>query len=61
MKSVETHPHLNDRLLPYFDGNYCVEEILWREKITRRDLYSALEKLKSTLIVAHSTDIFQLR
>ncbi|EFA86403.1 UPF0171 family protein [Heterostelium album PN500] len=46
------------RLVPYFRGQHHLEEIMWRENISREDLNKILKKYKSVLIqVTHEESI----
>jgi len=41
---------LFQRLCPYFRGGHHIEEIMWRENITREELMKVLEKYQALLV-----------
>ncbi|GAM17101.1 hypothetical protein SAMD00019534_002760, partial [Acytostelium subglobosum LB1] len=47
---LHTYIHLMIRLVPYFRGQHHLEEIMWRENISRDDLNKILKKYKNFLI-----------
>lgn len=46
------------KLCPFFRGKHHIEEIMWRENITREDLMKVLEKYQTLLVTCvHEEDI----
>jgi len=39
------------RVLPYFRGKIHMEEIMWRETVTRDEMLIVIEEYKSILVV----------
>lgn len=44
------------RLMPYFNGSYNIESIIFYEKLNRSDMITFLDKFKDLLIVTEYED-----